>query len=58
MARRPLEVADLIGAAGDALLERNRHGSSVGSTSRDRRPFSDVVAARIGGHLDERNRAW
>ena len=30
MARPPLEVADLIRAAGDAFIERNRHGGLLG----------------------------
>ena len=52
MARPPLEVADLVRAAGDAFLERNRHwlrGKHVQVLLAIRR----CRTAALGGHLDE-----
>jgi len=52
MARPPLEVADLVRAAGDAFLERNRHwlrGQHVQVLLAIRR----CRTAALGGHLDE-----
>src|SRR3989440_2976384 len=52
MARPPLEVADLIRAAGDAFIERNRHWLRW-------KPIKVLLAIRrcrtvaLGGHLDE-----
>ncbi|MGC1989853.1 MAG: IS91 family transposase, partial [Candidatus Acidiferrales bacterium] len=51
MARPPLEVADLIRAAGDAFLERNRHWlgwKHVKVLLAIRR----CRTAALGGHLD------
>src|SRR5580700_10043391 len=52
MARPPLEVADLIRAAGDAFLERNRHWlrwKHIKVLLAIRR----CRTAALGGHLDE-----
>ena len=52
MARPPLEVADLVRAAGDAFLERNRHWlrwKHVKVLLAIRR----CRTAALGGHLDE-----
>ena len=52
MARPPLEVADLIRAAGDAFLERNRHWLR-GKHSKVLRAIRRCRTAALGGHLDE-----
>src|SRR5437899_13084523 len=52
MARPPLEVADLIRAAGDAFIERNRHWlrwKHIKVLQAIRR----CRTAALGGHLDE-----
>src|SRR5438132_14255136 len=52
MARPPLEVADLVRAAGDAFLERNRHWlrwKHIKVLLAIRR----CRTAALGGHLDE-----
>src|ERR1700751_2324234 len=55
MARPPLEVADLIRAAGDAFIERNRHWlrwKHIKVLLAIRR----CRTAALGGHLDEGTR--
>jgi Putative transposase/Transposase zinc-binding domain len=52
MARPPLEVADLIRAAGDAFLERNRHWLRC-KHSKVLRAIRRCRTAALGGHLDE-----
>jgi len=52
MARPPLEVADVVRAAGDACIERNRHwlrGKHIKVLLAIRR----CRTAALGGHLDE-----
>jgi hypothetical protein len=52
MARPPLEVADLIRAAGVAFLERNRHWLRW-KHSKVLRAIRRCRTAALGGHLDE-----
>jgi hypothetical protein len=52
MARPPLEVADLIRAAGDALLERNRRWLRC-KHLKVLRAIRRCRTAALGGHLDE-----
>jgi Putative transposase/Transposase zinc-binding domain len=52
MARPPLEVADLIRAAGDAFLERNRHWLRWKHV-KVLRAIRRCRTAALGGHLDE-----
>ena len=52
MARPPLEVADLIRAAGDAFLERNRHWLGWKHV-KVLRAIRRCRTAALGGHLDE-----
>jgi hypothetical protein len=52
MARPPLEVADLIRAAGDVFLERNRHWLRC-KHSKVLRAIRRCRTAALGGHLDE-----
>ena len=52
MARPPLEVADLIRAAGDAFLERNRHWLGW-KHIKVLRAIRRCRTAALGGHLDE-----
>jgi hypothetical protein len=52
MARPPLEVADLIRAAGDAFLERNRHWLRW-KHSKVLRAIRRCRTAALGGHLDQ-----
>jgi hypothetical protein len=52
MARPPLEVADLIRAAGDAFLERNRHWLRW-KHSKVLLAIRRCRTAALGGHLDE-----
>src|SRR3974390_3618935 len=52
MSRPPLEVADIIRAAGDAFIERNRHWLGW----KDVKVLLAIVRCRtaaLGGHLDE-----
>jgi hypothetical protein len=52
MARPPLEVADLIRAAGDAFIERNRHWLRWKHV-KVLRAIARCRTAALGGHLDE-----
>ncbi|MDP9159514.1 MAG: IS91 family transposase [Acidobacteriota bacterium] len=52
MARPPLEVADLIRAAGDAFIERNRHWLRWKHV-KVLRAIERCRTAALGGHLDE-----
>src|ERR1700723_242634 len=52
MSRPPLEVADLIRAAGDVFLERNRHWLRW-KHSKVLRAIRRCRTAALGGHLDE-----
>jgi hypothetical protein len=52
MARPPLEVADLIRAAGDAFLERNRHWLGW-KHIKVLRAIRRCRTAALGGHLDQ-----
>ena len=52
MSRPPLEVADLIRAAGDAFIERNRHWLRW-KHSKVLRAIRRCRTAALGGHLDE-----
>src|ERR1700716_2754453 len=52
MARPPLEVADLIRAAGDAFIERNRHWLRW-KHSKVLLAIRRCRTAALGGHLDE-----
>ena len=52
MARPPLEVADLIRAAGAAFLERNRHWLRW-KHIKVLRAIRRCRTAALGGHLDE-----
>ncbi len=52
MSRPPLEVADLIRAAGDVFLERNRHWLSWKHV-KVLRAIRRCRTAALGGHLDE-----
>ncbi len=52
MARPPLEVADLIRAAGDAFIERNRHWLRW-EHSKVLLAIRRCRTAALGGHLDE-----
>jgi Putative transposase/Transposase zinc-binding domain len=52
MARPPLEVADLIRAAGDAFIERNRHWLRWKHV-KVLRAIRRCRTAALGGHLDE-----
>jgi hypothetical protein len=52
MSRPPLEVADLIRAAGAAFLERNRHWLSW-QHAKVLRAIQRCRTAALGGHLDE-----
>jgi hypothetical protein len=52
MARPPLEVADLIRAAGDAFLERNRHWLGC-KHLKVLRAIRRCRTAALGGHLDQ-----
>src|SRR6202049_1710602 len=52
MSRPPLEVADLIRAAGTAFLERNRHWLSWKHV-KVLRAIARCRTAALGGHLDE-----
>ena len=52
MARPPLEVADLVRAAGDAFIERNRHWLRWKHV-KVLRAIARCRTAALGGHLDE-----
>ena len=52
MCRPPLEVADLIRAAGAAFIERNRHWLS-GKHLKVLRAIRRCRTAALGGHLDQ-----
>jgi Putative transposase/Transposase zinc-binding domain len=52
MARPPLEVADLVRAAGDAFIERNRHWLRWKHV-KVLRAIAQCRTAALGGHLDE-----
>src|SRR6202166_1482164 len=52
MCRPPLEVADLIRAAGAAFIERNRHWIS-GQQLKVLRAIRRCRTAALGGHLDQ-----
>ena len=52
MSRPPLEVADLIRAAGEAFIERNRHWMRWKHV-KVLRAIARCRTAALGGHLDE-----
>ncbi len=52
MARPPLEVADVVRAAGDAFIERNRH-SLRWKHIKVLLAIRRCRTAALGGHLDE-----
>ena len=52
MSRPPLEVADLIRAAGEAFIERNRHWLRWKHV-KVLRAIARCRTAALGGHLDE-----
>jgi hypothetical protein len=52
MARPPLEVADLVRAAGDAFIERNRHWLRWKHV-KVLRAIARCRTAALGGHIDE-----
>jgi len=52
MSRPPLEVADIVRAAGEAFIERNRH-CSIGRHIQVLRAIRRCRTAALGGHLDE-----
>src|SRR5271165_3524054 len=52
MVRPPLEVADLIRAAGEAFIERNRHWLRWKHV-KVLRAIARCRTAALGGHLDE-----
>jgi len=52
MSRPPLEVADVVRAAGDAFIERNRHWLRWKHV-KVLRAIARCRTAALGGHLDE-----
>jgi hypothetical protein len=52
MSRPPLEVADIVRAAGEAFIERNRHWLHWKHV-KVLRAIARCRTAALGGHLDE-----